>query len=583
MGGAQPLAVTINGGVALCIEVDPYRIKRRHDTGYLDRMTREPGRGAEAVRGGSARPGGRCRWALLGNAADVLPELLRRGVRVDIVTDQTSAHDELNGYFPAGLTYEEANELRERDPQGYIARSFASMARHCASIAEMQRAGSVAFDYGNNLRAQAETGGLSHEAAFSYPGFVPEYIRPLFCTGTGPFRWVALSGDPQDIAVTDAAMKELFPENESMCRWLDMAAQKVQFQGYPSRICWLGYGERDLAGLMLNTLVRDGKVKAPIVIGRDHLDAGSVASPNRETEGMRDGSDAIADWPILNALVNTCSGASWVSVHHGGGVGMGYSLHAGMVVVADGTKLQAEKLHRVLTTDPGTGVMRHADAGYRRGDRRRRPPRRDASRCANELALDHGRRAGAAPARGGRAALPAPRPGGRDDALPRLGHPPRRPDRGVRGRPRRRPGDRRDRAARWAGLVDCDTHLPFAGWRAGEYAMKVTGVPYQEIARTGGGIAASAWALAEATTTRCGARRPSRTTCTSTTTALEARPATASRPTRASCGGRGWRATSAPPRRDRAARRCRAAGPTVDAWMDVVDDLVRTRRASDVC
>ena len=363
MGGAQPLAVTFNGGVALCIEIDPHRIQRRMETAYLDKHTASLDEALkwceEAVAKREPLSVG-----LLGNAAEVLPELVKRGVKVDIVTDQTSAHDELNGYVPAGMGYKDALSLRQTKPKDYIKRSFESMAAHCQAIVDLQAAGAIAFDYGNNLRAQAVVGGLDEKTAFSYPGFVPAYIRPLFCTGTGPFRWVALSGDPQDIYTTDAALKELFPEKKALHRWLDMAQQKVKFQGLPSRICWLGYGERDLAGLLFNSLVRDGKVKAPIVIGRDHLDAGSVASPNRETEGMRDGSDAIADWPILNALVNSCSGASWVSVHHGGGVGIGYSLHAGMVVVADGTELQAEKLARVLTTDPGTGVMRHSDAGY---------------------------------------------------------------------------------------------------------------------------------------------------------------------------------------------------------------------------
>ncbi|MCC7477797.1 urocanate hydratase [bacterium] len=361
MGGAQPLAVTMNGGVALCIEIDEYRIRRRYDTAYLDTYSSSLDEALALCEKACAQREP-LSVGLLGNAAELLPEIVRRGVKIDIVTDQTSAHDELYGYYPAGLSKEEADELRIRDPQDYIKRSLDSMVLHCEAIVDLQRAGSVAFDYGNNLRGQALAHG--YKSAFEYPGFVPEYIRPLFCTGTGPFRWVALSGDPQDIAVTDAALKELFPEKESLHRWLDQAAQKVKFQGLPSRICWLGYGERDLAGILFNNLVRDGKVKAPIVIGRDHLDAGSVASPNRETEGMKDGSDAIADWPILNALVNTASGASWVSVHHGGGVGMGYSLHAGMVVVADGTDAQAKKLHRVLTTDPGTGVMRHADAGY---------------------------------------------------------------------------------------------------------------------------------------------------------------------------------------------------------------------------
>jgi urocanate hydratase len=361
MGGAQPLAITMNDGVGLIVEVDESRIRRRLDTGYVDTFSDSLDEALKLAEKAVAQREP-LSIALLGNAAEVLPELLRRGVKVDIVTDQTSAHDALNGYVPAGLSYEQALVLREHDPKGYIERSMDSMAVHCAAMLAMQKAGSIAFDYGNNLRGQALARGLS--SAFDFPGFVPEYIRPLFCEGQGPFRWVALSGDPEDIYVTDRALKELFPEKEHLHRWLDKAAAQVQFQGLPSRICWLGYGERDLAGLLFNSLVREGKVSAPIVIGRDHLDAGSVASPNRETEAMKDGSDAIADWPVLNALVNTASGASWVSVHHGGGVGIGYSLHAGMVVVADGTNAQAEKLQRVLTTDPGTGVMRHADAGY---------------------------------------------------------------------------------------------------------------------------------------------------------------------------------------------------------------------------
>jgi len=363
MGGAQPLAITFNEGVGLIVEIDPHRIQRRLETRYLDRHTADLDEALRWCEDARAQ-GEPLSVGLLGNAAAVFPEIVRRGVKVDVVTDQTSAHDELNGYYPAGLSFEDANALRERDPADYRKRAFDSMVKHCRAIVDLQAAGAQAFDYGNNLRGQAVNGGLDRETAFSYPGFVPAYIRPLFCSGTGPFRWVALSGDPQDIYTTDAALKELFPEKQALHRWLDMAAQKVKFQGLPSRICWLGYGERDLAGILFNNLVRDGKVKAPIVIGRDHLDSGSVASPNRETEGMKDGSDAIADWPVLNALVNTSSGASWVSVHHGGGVGIGYSLHAGMVVVADGTDYQAEKLQRVLTTDPGTGVMRHCDAGY---------------------------------------------------------------------------------------------------------------------------------------------------------------------------------------------------------------------------
>ena len=361
MGGAQPLAITMNEGVALIVEVDRQRIERRLRTRYLDRAvdTLEEAMTLveEAVRDGRALSVG-----LLGNAAEILPELVARGVTPDVVTDQTSAHDPLNGYVPAGLTLEDAARLRARDPQEYIRRARASMARHVEAILTFQRRGAVAFDYGNNLRGQALEAGVNN--AFDYPGFVPAFIRPLFCRGKGPFRWVALSGDPGDIARTDQAILELFPEDAGLARWIRMAGQRVQYQGLPARICWLGYGERDRAGLAFNALVRSGQVRAPIVIGRDHLDAGSVASPNRETEGMRDGSDAIADWPVLNALVNCASGASWVSVHHGGGVGIGYSLHAGMVVVADGSTEADQRLERVLTNDPGTGVLRHADAGY---------------------------------------------------------------------------------------------------------------------------------------------------------------------------------------------------------------------------
>ncbi len=365
MGGAQPLAVTMNGGVALCIEVDPARIERRIKTRYLDRETsslKEALAWAEEAK--VARDA--VSIGLVGNCADVLPELLARGLCPEIVTDQTSAHDPLGGYVPSGLTLEEAAALRKSDPAGYQRRSYASMAVHVESMASFQDAGSVVFDYGNNLRAGAELGGLAHERAYAYPGFVPAFVRPLFCEGKGPFRWAALSGDPEDIAKTDRAVAELFPENERLLRWLDMAADRVAFQGLPARICWLGYGERAKAGLRFNEMVAAGELSAPIVIGRDHLDAGSVASPFRETESMKDGSDAIGDWPILNAMINTAAGAHWVSVHHGGGVGIGYSLHAGMVVVADGSDNARERLERVLTSDPGMGVVRHADAGYER-------------------------------------------------------------------------------------------------------------------------------------------------------------------------------------------------------------------------
>jgi urocanate hydratase len=361
MGGAQPLAVTMNEGVALVVEVDRQRIARRIETGYLDTSadTLEEAMTLveEAVRAGRPLSVG-----LLGNAAEVLPELLARGVMPDIVTDQTSAHDPLNGYAPAGLSLEDAAQLRERDPQEYVRRSRASMASHVEAILALQARGAIAFDYGNNLRGQALEAGVAN--AFDYPGFVPAFIRPLFCQGKGPFRWVALSGDPADIARTDRAILELFPDDEPLQRWITKAQAQVHFQGLPARICWLGYGERDRAGLAFNELVRRGEVSAPIVIGRDHLDAGSVASPNRETEGMRDGSDAIGDWPILNALLNTAAGATWVSVHHGGGVGIGYSLHAGVVIVADGTAAAAARLERVLRCDPAMGVIRHADAGY---------------------------------------------------------------------------------------------------------------------------------------------------------------------------------------------------------------------------
>ena len=363
MGGAQPLAVTMNGGVALCVEIDPARIERRIKTRYLDRESDdldEALRWVDEAR--SAREA--VSIGVVGNCAEVLPELLARGFAPDLVTDQTSAHDPLGGYVPAGLSLEEAARMREDDPAGYERRSFDSMARHVEAMVGFLAAGAVVFDYGNNLRAGAENGGLAHERAYAYPGFVPAFVRPMFCEGKGPFRWAALSGDPEDISKTDRAVAELFPENERLHRWLEMAEERVAFQGLPARICWLGYGERARAGLRFNEMVASGELSAPIVIGRDHLDSGSVASPYRETEAMRDGSDAIADWPILNALVNTAAGAHWVSVHHGGGVGIGYSIHAGMVVVADGSENATTRLERVLTTDPGTGVMRHADAGY---------------------------------------------------------------------------------------------------------------------------------------------------------------------------------------------------------------------------
>jgi urocanate hydratase len=361
MGGAQPLAVTMNDGVALCVEVDPSRIERRIKTRYLDRETRDLD---EAVRWAEeARSAGEAvSIGLLGNCAEVLPELLRRGFRPDLVTDQTSAHDPLGGYVPSGLSLEEAASLRIADDAEYQRRSHESMARHVEAMVAFLEGGAVVFDYGNNLRAGAETGGF--ERAYAYPGFVPAFVRPMFCEGKGPFRWAALSGDPEDILKTDRAVAELFPDNQRLLRWLTMAQERVAYQGLPARICWLGYGERAKAGLRFNEMVARGELAAPIVIGRDHLDSGSVASPYRETEAMKDGSDAIADWPILNALVNTAAGAHWVSVHHGGGVGIGYSIHAGMVVVADGTDEAASRLERVLTTDPGTGVVRHADAGY---------------------------------------------------------------------------------------------------------------------------------------------------------------------------------------------------------------------------
>ncbi len=363
MGGAQPLAVTMNEGVALVIEVDEARARRRLEIGYVDRLTSSLDEALAWARQ-SAAAGASESIALIGNAAEIEPELVRRSERFDVLTDQTSAHDALNGYVPAGLTIIEAADLRRADPNGYVQRSMTSMADQVRAMLALQDAGAVTFDYGNNIRAQAREAGV--ENAFDFPGFVPAFIRPLFAEGKGPFRWVALSGDPADIKRTDDAVLELFPEDEALRRWITMAEERVPFQGLPARICWLGYGERSRAGLRFNELVAAGEVSAPLVIGRDHLDAGSVASPNRETEQMRDGSDAIADWPLLNALVNTAAGASWVSIHHGGGTGIGYSQHAGMVVVADGTELAAQKLERVLTTDPGMGVIRHADAGYER-------------------------------------------------------------------------------------------------------------------------------------------------------------------------------------------------------------------------
>jgi urocanate hydratase len=361
MGGAQPLAITMNDGVGIIAEVDPARIKRRLDTGYVDLLANSLEEAVAMAREALAeeKP---LSIAVLGNAAETHAQLLKMGVVPDVMTDQTSAHDALNGYVPGGMTFEEALDLRKKDPETYVKRSMESMKRHCETMVEMQRRGAIVFDYGNNLRGQAKVAGF--DEAFAYPGFVPAYIRPLFCLGKGPFRWAALSGEPEDIFATDRAVLELFPENKSLARWIQKAEKYVQFQGLPSRVCWLGLGERQEFGLRINQMVKDGVIKGPIVIGRDHLDAGSVASPYRETEGMRDGSDAIADWPILNALVNAVSGASWVSVHHGGGVGIGLSIHAGMVVVADGSDNAAWRLERVLNTDPGTGVARHADAGY---------------------------------------------------------------------------------------------------------------------------------------------------------------------------------------------------------------------------
>jgi urocanate hydratase len=361
MGGAQPLAVTMNEGVGLIVEVDRWRAERRLSLKQIDTMTDNLEEAMTWVEQALAAAQPKS-VGLIGNAAEVLPELVQRGVAPDVVTDQTSAHDPLYGYSPAGLSLAEAAELRQRDPAEYQRQAIDSMTQHVQAMLDWQAKGSVVFDYGNNLRQRAYDNGLKD--AFNYPGFVSAYIRPLFCQGKGPFRWVALSGDPADIHATDEAILELFPEDEHLSRWIRLAQQKVEFQGLPARICWLGYGERAQAGLKFNELVASGQVSAPLVIGRDHLDSGSVASPNRETEGMRDGSDAIADWPLLNALINAVGGATWVSIHHGGGVGIGYSIHAGQVIVADGTEAAARRLERVLTTDPGTGIARHVDAGY---------------------------------------------------------------------------------------------------------------------------------------------------------------------------------------------------------------------------
>ena len=363
MGGAQPLAVTMNEGVGLIVEADPARIDRRARAGWVDEATQSLDAALhlarEAVREGRPRS-----IALLGNAAQVYAEIVRRGVAVDVVTDQTSAHDLLEGYIPEGVAAADAAELRRRDSEEYVRRSRASVARHVEAMLNFHRRGAVVFDYGNNIRAQAQRAGVAD--AFEFPGFVPAYVRPLFCEGRGPFRWVALSGDPEDIRKTDATVMKLFPEQETLTRWIRLAGARVPFQGLPARVCWLGYGERARFGLAINEMVARGDLQAPVVIGRDHLDSGSVASPYRETEGMADGSDAIADWPILNALLNAAGGATWVAVHHGGGVGIGYSLHAGLVIVADGTAGAARRLERVLTTDPGLGIIRHADAGYPR-------------------------------------------------------------------------------------------------------------------------------------------------------------------------------------------------------------------------
>jgi urocanate hydratase len=371
MGGAQPLAASMAGAVSLNVEIDPARAKRRLETRYLDELATDLDDALKRVDAAKRAKKG-LSIGLIGNAAEVHWELLKRGFAPDLVTDQTSAHDELHGYVPAGMPLAHALELRKKDPKAYVERSVASMGRHVEAMLEFKKRGSHVFDYGNNIRAQALKAGVKN--AFDFQGFVPLYIRPQFCEGRGPFRWVALSGDPADIRVTDQALLELFPDDKGLARWLALAEERISYQGLPARICWLGYGQREKAGALFNELVRTGKVKAPIVIGRDHLDCGSVASPNRETEGMKDGSDAVADWPVLNALINSVNGASWVSMHHGGGVGIGYSIHAGMVIVADGTPSAATRLARVLNSDPGMGIIRHADAGYERAQEIARGP-----------------------------------------------------------------------------------------------------------------------------------------------------------------------------------------------------------------
>jgi len=363
MGGAQPLSVTMNNGVCICIEIDPHRIQRRLETKYLDVASESLDDALTLARDAAAK-GESLSIGLLGNAADIVPEIAKMGIVPDMVTDQTSAHDELDGYVPNGMTYQDALELRKSDPEKYVQESFRSMAEHCQGMLDLQKMGSIAFDYGNNLRGQAKKAGI--ENAFDFPGFVPAYVRPLFCDGRGPFRWVALSGDPEDIYKTDDKILEMFPDDETQTRWIKIAREKVQFQGLPSRICWLDYTQRAKFGVELNRMVASGELSAPIVIGRDHLDTGSVASPYRETESMKDGSDAVADWPLLNALANTASGSTWVSIHHGGGVGMGLAIHAGQVICVDGTPEMEERVKRVLTTDPGMGLFRHADAGYDR-------------------------------------------------------------------------------------------------------------------------------------------------------------------------------------------------------------------------